>query len=372
MSILPFVASSTSRFIKADEMREVVSLALVSKKNFIFFGPGGHGKSELMDAIMAAIDGAVTMTQTCTISTQPEDLFGGVNLKAINCPDNPRVEYNPENSGLNSDFWGLEEGFDATPAAAAALKDVLTSKALRNGAQYYESKLNLVYINTNKEPGDIAALGDWASALVERFPLQLRVAWGSYAASDYTQLFATENGVGATITFAEIIELQKKCKEVTVPTAVKKILAELLAKAGEKGEKISPRTAMLALDLVRAAATISGRGQAEKGDIIAIKYLPGCEELAASIESEIDAAHKRSVAEDEITRISNELGNLKGQMGETPLKIMQASKRMGALVDQLSQLSVPDGLTEQRDKLTETINTAILEADKAAKDAVRI
>src|SRR3989344_5838463 len=54
---LPFVEEATRRFVKARAMREIMSLALVSRMNVIMFGRGGHGKSEFTEAVLSAVDG---------------------------------------------------------------------------------------------------------------------------------------------------------------------------------------------------------------------------------------------------------------------------------------------------------------------------
>src|SRR3989344_470734 len=60
-----------------------------------------------------------------------------------------------------------------------------TEGALRKGVQVFPMRTECIIGLTNREPAELAEMGPAAAALVERFPLQLRVTWPSYAASDY-------------------------------------------------------------------------------------------------------------------------------------------------------------------------------------------
>ena len=62
--ILPWVAQATQTFVHADDVREAVSLALVSGKHLILFGPGGHAKSEMITSMTRALAGAITFVQS--------------------------------------------------------------------------------------------------------------------------------------------------------------------------------------------------------------------------------------------------------------------------------------------------------------------
>jgi MoxR-like ATPase len=367
--VLPFVLNATKKFVKADPMREALSLALVSGRNVIFYGPGGHAKSEMIDSILAAITGCVSHTQMCGEGMDEAKLFGGIDLAAVNDVANPQIRYRTANSFLNWDLVVFEELFDAAVSALKSMKDTMTSGFFRNGEEVIPMRTRLMICATNKEPHEVSELGASAQALVERFPLQLRVAWESYRAADYLELLThvsnfNGNGGTATIEFAEILRMQDKAKKVVVPDQVRRVLAELIASTVAGGAVVSPRTAIYAVELIKAAAAINGRETAEKQDILAVKYLPGLESIAEKIAEEIKAADLRAQAQVRLDEIASEISQMQKDLYglESPIKCNQIAKKCRELRDELGKLAVPDGLIERRNGLRDTAEKLSTEA----------
>ncbi len=373
---LNFVRAATVGFVKADAIREILSLSLVSGKNCILFGPGGHGKSEMTAAVLGAISGAISRTQMFGEGMDESRLYGGINLKKLNDPENPVIEYYPERSFLSWDFAVFEELFDAPTSVLMTLKDTLTSKALRNGEQQFPMRTQNIVCATNRDPGEVAEIGAAAQALIERFPLQLRVAWGSYSAADYLEMFRTVGRVEeSSISLKELEALKCRAKKAIVPESVQRILAEMIANAVASGVTISPRSAMYAQDLVRSSAVINGRDTATKDDIQAIKYLPGCDELAAKISSEIDAAVKRAEAESRMRDAEMQLRGLQQEFqsaNASPIKLLQVSVKATKFGDTIANLTVTDNLTDRRKALREATTKLASDAQAAALNATRV
>lgn len=368
--ILPFIYGATQKFIKADATREALSLALVSGQNIILYGPGGHGKSEVVDAVVNAIQNCIARTLMCGEGLDEARLFGGIDLAAVNDPVKPQIKYDTQNSFLSWDIAVFEELFDAAVSALKSKKDVMTSGKFRNGNEIVEARTNLEICNTNKEPHEVAQLGASAQALVERFPLQLRVAWETYTAADYQELFTHvgnfRNAANVNvIDFAEILYLQTKAKAVTIPTQVDRILAELIANTVAGGAVVSPRTAIYARELIKAAAVICNRDVAEKQDILAVRYLPGLESIATKIADEIKAADLRAMAKIRLDEIEEELSEKQAELAklDSPIRCNQIANRARKIRDELGTIAVPDGLTDRLKGLRET-------AEKLATDAI--
>jgi len=373
---LPFVRSATAGFVKADRVREILSLSLVSGKNCILFGPGGHGKSEMTAATLAAVKGATSRTQMFGEGMDEARLYGGINLGKLNDSENPVIEYYPERSFLSWDFAVFEELFDAPTSVLMTLKDTLTSKALRNGEQQFPMRTQSIVCATNREPGEVAEIGAAAQALIERFPLQLRVAWDSYSSADYLEMFRTVGRAEqSSISLKELEELKTRAKAVVVPEGVQRILAEMIANAVATGVIISPRSAMYAQDLVRASAIINGRTHATKDDIQAIKYLPGCDELAAKISEEIEAAVKRAEAEGKIRDAESRLRELQSQFQASqgsPIKLLQVAVQATSFGDTIANMTVTDNLTQRRKTLRDATSKLAADAQASALSATRV
>lgn len=377
--ILPWVAQATQTFVHADDVREAVSLALVSGKHLILFGPGGHAKSEMIGRVTDALTGAVTFVQSFGEGMDEARLYGGLDLPALEAGENARIQYRPEHSFLAADIAVFEELFDSPASVLLSLKDTLTSGALRNGAQQFTMQTSCIVSATNRSPQEVADLGPAAGALIERFPLQLEVEWPSYGAADYLQMFETVAASGdrdpVSVSWSDIKLLRKAAREVEVPSDVLGILAEVIAGAVAAGHFISPRTAIHARGLVQAAAAIRGSEAATKEDLVAIRYLPGLGELAAQMSSDIEAAAARAEAEvalkDAEGRVQQYLSDPRWSCG-SPIKALQLQIQARSFADELATLRLPDGMRDRREALRTRLGEAQTSAANLAVEWTRV
>lgn len=343
-------------FIRFERVARILALAVESGKNVLLWGPGGHGKSEMVTAALAAVtDWDKVFVQSFGEGMDEATLWGGLDFRALE--EDKKLLYHPENSFLAAQFAVFEEMFDAPATVTMALKDTLTAKELRKGGQRFKMATKTIVAITNKDPSEIADLGPAAAALVERFPLQLMVNWPSYEATDYNQLFQK---VGPKLPGADLNGAQS-------------VLAEIIAKASGEGNIISPRTAVHALGVVKTAAALRGSGKVEKEDLIDLQYLPGMESLAEEIEKELEDAYKRAAAEGAMRDAERELERiLADASGESsPIKLMQAHKRLLSFGDVVAKLTVTDNLTERRKQLREAVNAKADEFLRSAVENVR-
>jgi hypothetical protein len=345
-------------FVFIEEVARVLALAFASKKNIIIFGPAGHGKSEMVKAVLDGLGmDAEAFYQFFGEGMDESRLFGGLNFKKLE--EEKILEYFPEKSFLNSRVAVFEELFDAPAAVLLALKDVLTARELRNGSQRFPMKTEVIICLTNKEPAEVSDLGPAAHALIERFPLQLNLQWKDYSAGSYLAMFEKVAGrIGGPVL-----------------NGFKAVLAEILAKATEEGNFVSPRTAVHAFQVCQAAAILRGANHVEKQDLTDLRFLPGLECLADTIQKDLDAAMERAAAETRLQEAERKLQILLRELGEaagSPIKLLQASKRLVAFQDEAASLKVTDGLTERRKRLRDTASEKAAEAQRLALDATRV
>lgn len=355
--ILAILAAS---FVFTEEMARLLALAFTSKKFAIVFGPGGHGKSEMVKAVIdgLGLDGE-TYYQFFGEGMDESRLFGGLNFKKLE--EDKVLEYFPEKSFLNSRVAVFEELFDAPASVLLALKDVLTARELRNGSQRFKMKTEVIICLTNKEPSEISELGPAAHALIERFPLQLNLRWKDYSAASYLAMF------------------EKVAARLGGPVmnGFKAILAEILANASANGNFVSPRTAVHALQVCQAAATMRGSDHVDKCDLTDLRFLPGLEGLADTIAKDLEAAMERAAAEGRILAAEQKLATLlagfeEARRAQSPIKLLQSAKALSAFGDEASNLKVTDGLTERRKRVRESASEKASEAQRAAMEATRI
>ncbi|MDP3996922.1 MAG: AAA family ATPase [bacterium] len=346
-----------SKFIRHQELARILSLAVASGKNVLLWGPGGHGKSEMVTAALSVVakDDDVYV-QSFGEGMDEATLWGGLDFAALE--RDKVLKYFPDQSFLAKDFAVFEEMFDAPATVLLALKDTLTAKKLRKGSQSYPMKTKVIIAVTNKDPSEIADLGPAAAALIERFPLQYKVSWPSYTAQDYLELFGK---VAPQLRGADL-------------NGTTRVLAEVMAKASENGDVVSPRTAVHALGVVKAAAELRGSGKVEKQDLLDLCYLPGMEQFAANLKAELDAAYERAEAEARLSDAERKLQTLLSEQSsakDSPIKLLQVAKRLLAFQDEVAKLKVTDGLTDRRKRVRDSASEKAAEAQRMALDNTR-
>ena len=343
-------------FIKSGELARVISLAVEAGKNVLLWGPGGHGKSEMVSLALSQLtDEDNIFVQSFGEGMDEATLWGGLDFRALDAEK--VLRYFPENSFLAKPYAVFEEIFDAPAQVLLALKDTLTAKKLRKGSQTFAMNTKVIIAITNKDPEEISDMGPAAAALIERFPLQLKVEWPSYEAADYLELFQK---VGPRIPGADL-------------NGTTGILAEVFAKAASEDTPISPRTAVHALGLVKAAAAMRGSSKVEKQDLLDLCFLPGMEAFAQNLRDELDAAYERSAAESRIREAESKLHELACELDEasTPIKALQVAKRLISFQDEVSHLKVTDSLTGRRKDLRNRAAEMVTDAQQRALDTTR-
>lgn len=354
------LAILVASFVFVEEMARILALAFTAKKNVIVFGPGGHGKSEMVKAVVDGLGLAdEAFYQFFGEGMDESRLFGGLNFRKLE--DEKILEYFPEKSFLNSRVAVFEELFDAPASVLLALKDVLTSRELRNGAQRFKMRTEIIICLTNKEPSEISELGPAAHALIERFPLQLNLKWKDYSAASYLSMF------------------EKVAARLGGPVmnGFKAILAEILANATANGNFVSPRTAVHALQVCQAAASMRGSDHVEKQDLTDLRFLPGLEGLAETIQKDLEAAMERAAAEARVVEAECKLAAIltgfeDAKRAASPIKLLQSAKSLTAFGDEAASLKVTDGLTDRRKRIRDSASEKAVEAQRLALEATRI
>ncbi len=349
-------------FIKCEDLARVLALAITSGKNVLLWGPGGHGKSEMIETALAEIvtdlDNEVHV-QSFGEGMDEATLWGGLDFRALETEK--VLRYFPELSFLARPYAVFEELFDAPASVLLALKDTLTARKLRKGSQVFAMKTKVIIALTNKDPAEISELGPAAHALIERFPIQLNVKWPSYKAADYSELFVK---VAPRLPGADL-------------NGMSSVLAEMLGKLAEQGRPISPRSAVHALGVVKTSAALRGSAKVEKVDLLDLKFVDGFEALAENLKTELDKASERATAEVLLVEAEGELNSLLSDLEaadrtQSPVKCNQAALRLLSFQDKVANLKVTDGLTEKRKQLREAASQKSAEAQKLSLKHTRL
>ena len=336
-----------TQFIETEKIARILSLALEGQKNCLLWGEAGHGKSEM---VAAAMDG-LERSEDCFIQSFGEGmdearLFGGLDFGKFKNED--VIEYNVARSFLNRRFAIFEEIFDAPALVLLCLKDTLTARQLRNGAQRYAMKTESIIALTNRSPAEISELGAASHALIERFPLQLEVKWDTYNAAIFKRLFA-------------------KVKP-DAPEFMRETLADMCADIHDTGGFISPRSAIHALETLIIAA--NGTETEDKRYFKALAFVPGFERSIEGLTEELERREAERQSTAAIVAIAEEVGQLGNLVSSAhdSLECLSLYKQIASLNKKLANVKVADAMVEKRNELQTFINDLLTFTHNKAVD----
>ena len=326
------------KFVFSEQPARLLTLALASKKNCILFGDAGHGKSEMVETVIEGLE----LSNDCFVQSFGEGmdearLWGGLDFRAFE--DEKVLHFAPHRSFLNYRVAVFEELFDAPAIVLQSLKDTLTARELRNGEQRFKMKTQTIIALTNRHPSEISELGAAAHALVERFPLQHEVKWESYTGENFRALF-------------------KKVKP-GISSEIRENLADMIGEVHENGGFISPRSAVHAIEVVTAG---------DSANYDALAFIPGFEEVHEGLQSKIEAMEARREAKAWIVEISESSETLiaKVERENSPIKLLQLTKKLNEQDGLLEELAVPDNMVQERDTLRKKVQDAAQAAHRRA------
>lgn len=287
-----------SRFIHCDEIVHVLTHAFYQPCNVLLWGPGGHGKSDMVMTALRQLgygDEEIFL-QSFGEGMSEDRLWGGPNIAKLDVC----LEYDTDRSFLPYEVVVLEEILDASSQALLPLKDVLTRRTFMNGSTQVPMKSRVIIACTNKDPRQFAKDSDAIKALLERFPLQLEVRWPSYEQADYESLFTKSN--------PDANSHKRK---------LHRIYAHVIANLNddrEDGFQVSPR---IALGGLRLAGNSVGRHARKKmivEDILTIRNVQGMESYKHDVEALIRSALLEGGVEVLLSDIDERAERLRGKM----------------------------------------------------------
>ena len=326
----------SKRFAYSEEVASCLFTSYKSEEHVVLYGPGGHGKSEMSLEFFDSL-GIKPFVQALGPGTTTEQLLGGMDMKLFN--KTGEIQYLVENSFMNHEYVIFEEAFDAPVYVLTILKDILTSRELRNGHQVFPIKTKMIVICTNHSRSVIA--DDLSiKALMERFPLELEVKWQSYHEANYQTMFNIVFGSSTTV------------KDYNV-------ISKLCGTLYSEGTTISPRTAV---KMAKIYSTVGAAGLKFFADVPKSAY----EELAKIEESSRKDAESLQV----ITSFEEDIKNFSDTFNATtdPVDMLKLSKKLDKHKKALQSLNITETYYEHRDVLVQRCSELIEGCTKRAHE----
>lgn len=349
----------TPKFIYVEPIAEILASAIYSGQNVILYGPGGHGKSEMVEEVLIGLGlwsrtdsaNSDTLIQSFGEGLTEDALWGGIDFTKLNSTTKPEMCFNVENSFLNYPVAVFEELFDAPAFCLLPLKHTIQAGFLGKNGRNFPMQTELIIACTNKNPEDIAEMGETYRALLERFVLRQEVAWKSYTANDYEKLILKHPGL-------KIADTERS------------VLCSLMAECQDAGHTISPRTAMKAVDIIIGSAKSRGDKSVNIADFSSLKHVVGFQQMALRFEENMARKQAEADARLRLQDTINGFETLKNDFGSGLVtKVIDwcvLSKKFFNMNTTFAAISVPDSLYEQRSALQkEAMDYYMASRDKA-------
>ena len=355
------------KFVFSEPIADILASAIYSKQNVILYGPGGHGKSEMVEAALEGLGlwdrkdpiNSATLVQSFGEGLTEDALWGGIDFRKLNSPTDPEMWFNVENSFLRYPVAVFEELFDAPAFCLLPLKHTIQAGFLAKNGRSYPMETELIIACTNRNPDEIAEMGETYRALLERFVLRQEVTWKTYNARNYYVL------------------LTKHPKaRLYMSDQTRMTLSNLIEECFNNGDFISPRTAMKCVDIIYGAARARGSQVIEPVDFSSLINVAGFGQVTTKFQANIDRHVAEAKAKEEMTQKALALSECIQTFGSGRItKVIEwcmMSRRLMVLKDQIANISVPDSMYEERNNLLCSADEYSTKCLFAARDAIRL
>jgi MoxR-like ATPase len=340
-------------FLERADLIDGALAALLSSNHVLVIGPPGTAKSMLADELCRRIEGADYFQWLLTRFTTPEEIFGAVSLKALEQDDYRRVTSRklPE-----AHIAFLDEIFKANSSILNALLTLINERLFHNGKEIARVPLLTLFGASNELPEE-----EELTALYDRFLVRFVV---NYIVEDFRFLRMLESQAQperTSLNFAELTQMQKQVRDVSVPSHVYRSIADIRRELNKKSIQASDRRYRQSISLLQAHAYLEGEKEVHEKDLFFLEHVlwrdPGeheqvrntIRELILGYEEEItellyesreirDSAQRPWETSDEQARalieFHTKLRNILAKVDQ----IIEKAKRLGRAVDRVGSV----------------------------------
>ncbi|MGF1511793.1 MAG: AAA family ATPase [Myxococcota bacterium] len=245
-------------FVQRDREVDGLLIGLLARQHVLLLGPPGTAKSLLARRLCGALTDARYFEWLLTKFTTPEEVFGPVDLAALEQGRYQRVTAQklPE-----AEVVFLDEIFKANSAILNALLTVLNERRFHQGSQMLEVPLETLVAASNELPEE-----EELRALLDRFLLRFQVGYVDDAGFQALLRISTDEP-SACLTQKDLEQLRRTVDQTEIPDSIIHDLGRVRHQLFAEAIFPSDRRFRLSLDVLRAAAVLQGRTEVVTADL---------------------------------------------------------------------------------------------------------
>jgi MoxR-like ATPase len=277
-NIKEYITALRGRFIERDEVMDKLGMALMLREHLLIWGAHGTAKTEVADAAIEGIKGAVTWSKDLSRFTTDTMVFGDYDINEAQ--KTGRLTHMTEGSLVEANFANLGELLDANEPLLRTLMRLLNRRQFIRGSQKERCPLMTVIANTNFDPRAAGDQNEPLRAVLDRFLFKVRV---EYVKEPGHRLKMLKNFL-ARESDQPLPELRLQDVEIASGVVLALNLVndpklheayELLGREyGEhRGIALSDRLWLKAAQAMEASALLAGRTTATIDDLDAARYV---------------------------------------------------------------------------------------------------
>jgi MoxR-like ATPase len=261
------IAPLKRRFVRRDEVVDLIVLASVAGEHLFLHGPPGTGKSALIREYSRALQGTY-FEYMLTRFSEPNEIFGPIDIAKLREGQLVTVTKGmlPE-----AEFVFLDEIFNANSAILNNLLTVLNERVYARGMERRLLPLISLFSASNHLPED-----ETLGALFDRFLLRChveqvpRVAMPDLLRAGWA--LEREAAPASSISARDLAELGAAVFHVDL-APVLEAYQDAVFKVRDLGIAFSDRRAVKVLKLLGASAVLCGRAAAQVSDLWVLRYV---------------------------------------------------------------------------------------------------